>query len=55
MSDTEQPAGEKPAYQHTGAPGPGSPEYEAMDQLATMFERLVDELRGGGNAPGTTS
>jgi hypothetical protein len=38
---------DKPAqYQRTGAPGPGSPEYEAMDQIAKMFERQVDELRG---------
>lgn len=33
-------------YQRTGAPGPGSPEYEAMDAIAKMFERQVDELRG---------
>jgi hypothetical protein len=42
MSDDEKPA----EYQRTGAPGPGSPEYEAMDKLAKMFERQVDELRG---------
>jgi hypothetical protein len=42
MSDNEKPA----EYQRTGAPGPGSPEYEAMDKLAKMFERQVDELRG---------
>lgn len=41
MSDNEKPA----EYQRTGAPGPGSPEYEAMDALAKMFERQVDELR----------
>lgn len=49
MNDQEQPdsAKEAPAqYQRTGAPGPGSPEYEAMDKLAKMFERQVDELRG---------
>lgn len=45
MSDEKRPEG-KPAYQHTGAPGPGSPEYDAMDKLAKMFERQVDELRG---------
>lgn len=42
MSDNDKPA----EYQRTGAPGPGSPEYEAMDALAKMFERQVDELRG---------
>ena len=42
MSDNDKPA----EYQRTGAPGPGSPEYEAMDKLAKMFERQVDELRG---------
>lgn len=42
MSDSEKPA----EYQRTGAPGPGSPEYDAMDALAKMFERQVDELRG---------
>lgn len=42
MSDNEKPA----EYQQTGAPGPGSPEYDAMDKLAKMFERQVDELRG---------
>ncbi len=46
MSDTDQPDGDKPEYQRTAMPGPGSPEYEAMDQLAKMFERQVDELRG---------
>lgn len=49
MSDQEQPDSTKEApaqYQRTGAPGPGSPEYEAMDKLAKMFERQVDELRG---------
>ena len=49
MSDQEQPDSAKEAraqYQRTGAPGPGSPEYEAMDKLAKMFERQVDELRG---------
>lgn len=45
MSDEKQPE-DKPAYQRTGAPGPGSPEYDAMDKLAKMFERQVDELRG---------
>lgn len=33
-------------YPRTGAPGPGSPEYEAMDAIAKMFEKQVDELRG---------
>jgi hypothetical protein len=45
MSDEKQPE-EKPAYQRTGAPGPGSPEYDAMDKLAQLFERQVDDLRG---------
>ena len=41
----------KPAeYQRTGAPGPGSPEYEAMDAIAKMFEKQVDELRGNQSA-----
>ena len=35
-----------PSYQRTGAPGPGSPEYEAMDKLAKMFEAQVEDLRG---------
>ena len=42
MSNNEMPA----EYQRTGAPGPGSPEYEAMDKLAKMFEHQVEELRG---------
>jgi hypothetical protein len=38
---------DKPAeYQRTGAPGPGSPEYDAMDAIAKMFEKQVEELRG---------
>ena len=38
---------DKPAeYQRTGAPGPGSPEYDAMDAIAKMFEKQVDQLRG---------
>jgi hypothetical protein len=42
---------DKPAeYQRTGAPGPGSPEYEAMDAIAKMFEKQVDELRGKQSA-----
>jgi hypothetical protein len=41
-ADGERPA----AYQRTGAPGKGSPEYEAMDQLAKLFEAQVEELRG---------
>ena len=45
MSESENQ--DKPAeYQRTGAPGPGSPEYEAMDAIAKMFEKQVDELRG---------
>ncbi|MEY4313304.1 MAG: hypothetical protein RLZZ319_813 [Actinomycetota bacterium] len=55
MSDADQPAEGKPEYQRIGAPGPGSPEYEAMDQLAKMFERQVDELRGEGHANESTS
>ena len=47
MSDNATP--EQPEYQRTARPGPGSPEYEAMDQLAKMFERQVDELRGEGH------
>lgn len=47
--DDEQTPEQKPAYQHTGAPGPGSPEYDAMDKLAKMFERQVEELRGEPN------
>lgn len=39
-----------PDYQRTGAPGPGTPEYDAMDALAKMFERQVDELRGEPSA-----
>ena len=35
-----------PSYQRTGAPGPGSPEYEAMDKLAKLFEAQVEDLRG---------
>lgn len=35
-----------PTYQRTSAPGKGSPEYEAMDQLAKLFEAQVEELRG---------
>lgn len=51
MSDNEKPT----EYQHTGAPGPGSPEYEAMDALAKMFERQVDELRGEVPPPSDSS
>lgn len=51
MSDNEKPA----EYQRTGAPGPGSPEYEAMDALAKMFERQVDELRGEVPPPSDSS
>ena len=48
MTDNETPehGDAKPEYQRTAMPGPGSPEYEAMDQLAKMFERQVDELQG---------
>ena len=35
-----------PSYRRTGAPGPGSPEYEAMDKLAKLFEAQVEDLRG---------
>jgi hypothetical protein len=41
-SGAEPPAG----YQRTGAPGPGSPEYDAMDKLAKLFEAQVEDLRG---------
>lgn len=41
-SGAERPAG----YQRTGAPGPGSPEYEAMDKLAKLLEAQVEGLRG---------
>jgi hypothetical protein len=41
-SGAERPAG----YQRTGAPGPGSPEYDAMDKLAKLFEAQVEDLRG---------
>lgn len=48
MTDVSE--NEKPAeYQRTGAPGPGSPEYDAMDKLAKMFEHQVAELRGSAN------
>jgi hypothetical protein len=50
VSDNATP--EQPEYQRTARPGPGSPEYEAMDQLAKMFERQVDELRGEGHESG---
>ncbi len=47
MSNKESSPRERPAaYQRTGAPGPGSPEYDAMDKLAKMFEAQVEELRG---------
>jgi hypothetical protein len=41
-SGAERPAG----YQRTGAPGSGSPEYDAMDKLAKLFEAQVEDLRG---------
>lgn len=41
---------ESPDYRRTAAPGPGSPEYDAMDSLAKMFERQVDELRGSATS-----
>lgn len=45
MSESENQ--DKPLeYERTAAPGPGSPEYEAMDAIAKMFEKQVDELRG---------
>ena len=45
MSESEEQ--DKPAeYQRTGAPGPGRPEYEAMDAIAKRLEKQVDELRG---------
>jgi hypothetical protein len=43
---TNENQGKPAEYQRTGAPGPGSPEYEAMDAIAKMFEKQVAELRG---------
>lgn len=45
---------DSPEYRRTHAPGPGSPEYEAMDSLAKLFERQVDELRGNATSDSTT-
>ena len=47
MSNEEPtPSERSAAYQRTGAPGPGSPEYDAMAKLAKLFEAQVEELRG---------
>lgn len=32
-------------YPSSAAPGPGSLEYQAMDNLAKMFEKQVEDMR----------